>query len=382
MKFGAKQTIEATEISHTLANRIYLVERNQAQEYIETFHKLKKVCSVFANRLSLHKETANREFTCYIEQQAFDAFIRFADETYNHNRHEATGLIVGHYLHDKGTPNSKFIVGTNFLAAKTGNTTTATCEFSYEDSIEHSDFYNANKLLPLIWIHSHPGFGAFYSATDDSTLKNYFYANHQIGVVVDNINKKFLGYKIYNGKRQEEDVFIFDLEKSTPTELKLINICYRNRKNVEHKTNIVHTPKVDDGKKGVKPGKGLLINVIGTLLLFVVVGVALVANFKRTNDLEKRIIEITQQVDSINNIVATQKIIEEINEITPELSTEIIDIFSETIENEFEEIRNPEKQQSKITPIAQISETVTEKDTEQKTKEKAADDTITPKNDK
>ena len=175
MNFGIKKPLEANEVSDELADRIYSDIKLQDERYDENkepFYKLKKLCNVFANRESSHKERANKGFTCYIEKQAFDAFIKFANDTYKNNCHEATGLIVGHYLHDKGRPNSKFIVGTNFLIAKAGNTTTVTCEFSYEDSIEHSNFYNAHKLLPLIWIHSHPGFGVFYSSTDDFTLKS------------------------------------------------------------------------------------------------------------------------------------------------------------------------------------------------------------------
>jgi proteasome lid subunit RPN8/RPN11 len=229
MNFGVKKTIEANEVSNELAGKIYPNTKSQKDKINSDFVTLEKLCNVFANRMALHKEAADKGFTCYIEKKAFDAFVQFANETYQSRNHEATGLIVGYYLHDKDNPDKKFIVGTNFLPA-TGSTTSVTCEFSYQDSIDHSNYCNTHKLLPLIWIHSHPGFGAFYSGTDDFTLKSYFYANHQAGVVVDNLKHEILGYKMYGDKKQEEDVFIFDLDKSNTNHLELVYSEQNKRK--------------------------------------------------------------------------------------------------------------------------------------------------------
>ena len=212
MNFGDKKTVEASGVSNELAGIIY-PENTQDSKIGNDFVTLEKICNVFSNRASLHAETARKHFTCYVETKAYDDFVSFANEIYKSSRHEATGLIVGYYLYDKVNPDSKFIVGTNFLRA-TGNNTNVTCEFSYQDSIDHSDFCNKHQLQPLIWIHSHPNFGAFYSGTDSNTLQSLFYANHQMGVVVDNIRQEVLGYKMNGENMRKEDVFLFDLDKS------------------------------------------------------------------------------------------------------------------------------------------------------------------------
>ena len=219
MEFGKKKTIEPLEISDELAKHLYPTEKPEdvSRDYIV----LNKICEVFKNRAEIHSETSNSSFFCYIERMAFDAFVRFANDTYQARGHEATGLIVGYYFQDKNHPETTFIVGTNFLKA-TGPTTRVTCEFSYEDGVKHSNYCDEHKVLPLIWIHSHPGFGAFYSGTDDSTIRTYYYAPYQAGVVVDNLQKQILGYKMYGENKRHENVYIFDLDKSTSDKLCLV----------------------------------------------------------------------------------------------------------------------------------------------------------------
>ena len=200
MNFGKKTTIESKEISKTLADSIYGEGNKDPHRKL-----LYDVCSIFEQDHGFE-----REFTCLIEQRAMDAFVSFANEVYKKSRNEATGVIVGYYLHDPDFPNKKVIVGTNFLQA-TGSASSVTCEFSYEDSIRHSAYCDEHHLLPVIWIHSHPGFGVFYSATDSSTLKHYFACNHQVGVVVDNLHNKYMGFKMYDGVQQVEDIYSFSI---------------------------------------------------------------------------------------------------------------------------------------------------------------------------
>lgn len=219
MEFGKKKTINPLELSEELPKQLYPTEK--PEERGRDYLVLNQLCEVFKNRAETHSETPNANFTCYIERMAFDAFVRYANDIYKERGHEATGIIVGYYLHDKDNPEATFIVGTNFLKA-TGPTTRVTCEFSYEDSIRHSNYCDEHKVLPLIWIHSHPGFGAFYSGTDDSTLKTYYYAPYQVGVVVDNLQSQILGYKMYGDNKRQEIVYIFDLDKSNPSHLHLV----------------------------------------------------------------------------------------------------------------------------------------------------------------
>ena len=221
MEFGKKKTINPLELSEDLPKQLYPTEKPKERDYLV----LNQLGEVLKNRAETHSETSNASFTCYIERMAFDAFVRYANDIYKERGHEATGVIVGYYLHDKNNPQSTFIVGTNFLKA-TGPTTRVTCEFSYEDSIRHSNYCDEHKVLPLIWIHSHPGFGAFYSGTDDSTLKTYYYAPYQVGVVVDNLQKQILGYKMYGDNKQKENVYIFDLDKSNSNKLSLVYAKY------------------------------------------------------------------------------------------------------------------------------------------------------------
>lgn len=233
MEFGNKKTIEPLEISYELVDQMYPADISG--QFGRDYMVLKQLCEVFSDRTKSHNEASNVRFTCYIERMAFDAFVRFANDTYKEKGHEATGLIVGYYLYDKSNPESCFIVGTNFLKA-TGPTTRVTCEFSYEDSIRHSNYCDEHKVLPLIWIHSHPGFGAFYSGTDDSTLKTYYYAPYQVGVVVDNLQNQILGYKMYGENKRQENVYIFDLDKSKSDSLHFV--YEKNTKNVFKKSYI------------------------------------------------------------------------------------------------------------------------------------------------
>jgi len=338
MTFGEKKTIDAKEVSKVLASIIYpnAKEQKDKKNYFET---LEKLCDVFDNRITLHKETEGRKFTCYIEKKAYDAFFRFANDTYQNRRHEATGLIVGYYLHDRDNPNSLFIVGTHFLGA-TGESSSVTTEFSYQDSINHSNFCNENKLLPLIWIHSHPGFGVFYSGTDCTTLKTLFAATHQTGVVVDNLKNKVLGYKMYGNDMLEEDIFLLDLDKSDGSHLecKLLNdkISSKKKGEIEERTDDIKiletkTENFENEriilKKNEKTISNTIILAFSFLYVFLLVGgITLFASFNRTNDLEKRVFELVQQIDSISNSISVlQTIIREVDMSIHETTIEEID---------------------------------------------------------
>lgn len=347
MNFGVKKTVEANEVSNELAGKIY---PNAEVQKGNDFVTLEKLCDVFANRITLHKETAGKKFTCYIEKKAYDAFIQFANETYQSHHHEATGLIVGYYLYDKDNPESRFIVGTHFLKAS-GESSSVTTEFSYIDSINHSVFCNEHKLLPLIWIHSHPGFGIFYSDTDCTTLKTLFAAKHQMGVVVDNLKNQVLGYKMYDNKMLEENVFLLDLDKSNTTKW----IYYQQNKkkeilpvvvDIDEKEEItkdteekieeikaleIKVENLENEIAGLKkvekiqrPAPNVIIWTFSVLfVLFLVGGAVSVINFKYTNALKKSFVGLMQQLDSLkNSIVVTPVIIDEVNPTTPETIVE------------------------------------------------------------
>ena len=146
------------------------------------------------------------DFNCYVSKKAFDDFCEFARGVYNDCGHEATGVIAGYYCSDKDGP---FSVGTVFIPAE-GNTTRVTCEISIEDGIRMRDYCNEHKLLPVCWIHSHPGFDAFFSGTDRQTLVGQYNGVFQTGIVVDFIKKQYAAYRCVDKEVQESDFIIFN----------------------------------------------------------------------------------------------------------------------------------------------------------------------------
>ena len=204
MNFGKKSVIESYAIENSLADKIY------GEGSSDPHHKLlSDICHILNDGL----KEIEQDFICLVEQKAIDAFVKFANEVYSSTHNEATGIIVGYYLHHPESPSKKIIVATNFLQA-TGSASSVTCEFSYEDSIRHSKYCDTHFMLPVVWIHSHPGFGVFYSSTDCLTLRNYFACNHQVGIVVDNLQNKYMGFKIYDGNQCVENLYSFNIENS------------------------------------------------------------------------------------------------------------------------------------------------------------------------
>lgn len=202
MKITKITEVESIPLSEQSISDLYSSEEDKSPNK----DLLKNIVKVFDGEVK-------ENFQCFIEKKAYDAFIQFANEKYRNYRHEATGVIVGYYLHNVKDPSKKIIVGTNFLAAK-GKTTPVTCEISKEDVMSFNNFCIKNKMLIIVWIHSHPTYGTFYSPTDYSMIESSFNAKHQEGIVVDNVNKEVMGFKVHNNKTEHEDVYIFDLDES------------------------------------------------------------------------------------------------------------------------------------------------------------------------
>lgn len=256
MNFGNKIGVSSIPLTLDSIENLYPESEQHNSQNEATFLYKKEA----ENIVSLFKDEigqSDKTFRCFITKKAMDAFVAFANEIHQKNRNEATGIIVGYYFHDENQPDKKIIVGTNFLQA-TGSASSVTCEFSFQDSIRHSQHCDKFKVLPIIWIHSHPGFGVFYSQTDRSTLKGYFPCAHQMGVVVDNIQNQYLGFKIYNGKQQVEDIYIFDMDMCMKEKkLSYQNVSYRHyeqsqnspekKKAVSFK-DLSDTPKVTEQK--------------------------------------------------------------------------------------------------------------------------------------
>lgn len=146
---------------------------------------------IFKDRAKLHAKIKISNFFVYIQDYAWNAFLNHGNSVYEELKHEAQGIFVGHYFKDEF---GEFVVATNYEEGR-GSSESAYVKMSEECLAGISDRCQNNDTLMLIWVHTHPEFGVFYSETDYRCLKTNFYKSHQIGIVVDNIKKKHKGFK-------------------------------------------------------------------------------------------------------------------------------------------------------------------------------------------
>ena len=168
--------------------------------------------AIFLNRSLLHEKKIPA-FTVYICESVWNAFLQKAADEYTSKNNEASGIILGHYFKDIF---GEYVVGTHFEAGNGSGTSSVFCEISVQDQIRILQVAKEKKLLQIIWIHSHPSFGAFYSSVDYRTLKSMYYAPHQAGIVVDNVKSEYLGFKVRNSNAYEyKDIFLVNLDSET-----------------------------------------------------------------------------------------------------------------------------------------------------------------------
>lgn len=153
---------------------------------------------IFNDRTKLHNETIP-PFFAYIQDYAWEAFLSHGNNVYETIRHEAQGILLGKYFKDKY---GEFVVATKY-AEGDGNSTQSFVEMTEERLAEISIQCQNEDLLMLIWLHTHPGFGVFYSGTDISCLKTNFYKKYHAGIVVDILKKHVKGYKTINSDVKE-----------------------------------------------------------------------------------------------------------------------------------------------------------------------------------
>lgn len=146
--------------------------------------------AIFRERLKLHKSSPPKFFV-YIQDYAWNAFVGHGENVYKEVKHEAQGIFVGHYFQDKF---GEFVVATNYEEGN-GNSQSAYVEMSEECLAKISERCQKSDTLMLIWVHTHPGFGVFYSGTDYNCLKTNFYKPNQIGIVVDILKGLHKGFK-------------------------------------------------------------------------------------------------------------------------------------------------------------------------------------------
>jgi proteasome lid subunit RPN8/RPN11 len=152
---------------------------------------------LFHERSNLH-ESING-FKVYINQYAWDAFINHSNNVYKQTKHEAQGIFLGKYFIDKF---GEFAVVTDYSEGK-GESSHAYVGMSEECVAGISKKCSAENLLMLIWIHTHPNFGVFYSGTDVNCLRTNFFMPFQSGIVVDIIRRESKGFKVEKGNVNE-----------------------------------------------------------------------------------------------------------------------------------------------------------------------------------
>lgn len=147
-------------------------------------------------------------YTCYIQQEALNAFLKHANEIYREKGHEATGLFVGYYLHSPDDEHKKVAVCTHFIPACKGSGAVV-CEISHQEMLDCAVYCKEHQLYPLVWPHTHPfGRPLFYSGTDNNTLLRCFSSPHQMGLVCDNTRNAFLGFKVRNSEVLRHDIYV------------------------------------------------------------------------------------------------------------------------------------------------------------------------------
>lgn len=155
---------------------------------------------IFRDRQNIHKGEHNiPPFFVYINEYAWDAFIKHGNNVYDETQFEAQGILVGKYFKDTfGT----FIVATTYFES-VGYSNSAFVSMTEECLIDIGKKCKESDDIMLIWVHTHPDFGVFYSGTDKTCLKNNFYKPYQIGIVADIIRKQHRGFKIINNEVED-----------------------------------------------------------------------------------------------------------------------------------------------------------------------------------
>lgn len=246
MKITSKREVKSLPLTSDAIDTLYpdVDERN-----LEYKDYLKKLISALGEDYK-NLFPVDKGFSCYIEKRAYDAFNAFAKEIYSNTRNEACGVFMGYYFHNPENENQKIILATNFLEAH-GPATRVTCEISFDDNIRYSNFADAHKMLPIVWAHSHPGFGTFYSGTDSDTLSRCFRAPHQMGVVVDILQNLAMGFKIYDNKETNESLFLLDGDATIANSKASIECVYETM-SLEKKEEVVSDSSIKTASKSLK----------------------------------------------------------------------------------------------------------------------------------
>lgn len=102
MQFGKINNIESQALTQELVDSLYPIDTNSQHE-----NKDRKQIETILKIFSSEFENMKDDFTCFVFEDAMNAFVSFANEVYKNSHNEATGLIVGYYLHNPNNPRKK-----------------------------------------------------------------------------------------------------------------------------------------------------------------------------------------------------------------------------------------------------------------------------------
>ena len=111
---------------------------------------------------------------------------------------EALGLLVGDIFQWKGF---EYVVVDHFITASNSSTAVSVKfnKLAFAELTQAFSKHFKEKKLIVGWIHSHPSYGCWLSATDVATQNKYFSAPFNIAMVVDPLKKE--------GGRMQERIF-------------------------------------------------------------------------------------------------------------------------------------------------------------------------------
>jgi len=165
---------------------------------------------IFKNRTGLHRGGVPRWFV-YINDYAWEAFLSHTHAIYARTGHEGQGIFGGKYFEDEL---GQFAVATTYYEGE-GSSSHSHVEMSEECLSTISRHCQEEGLQMLIWVHTHPTFGPFYSGTDSTCLKTNFFMPFQIGIVVDIVKEALKGFKVDSGEVVEfDDYALYNEEQS------------------------------------------------------------------------------------------------------------------------------------------------------------------------
>lgn len=198
--------------------------------------------SIFKNRESLHINTIP-EFFVYIDKDTWEKFHTHTTRVYQNTYNEGQGIFLGKYFQDT---HGEFVIA-DFYEEGEGTATHTSVQMSEECLANISEKCNSHDLLMLVWIHTHPNMGVFYSGTDIRCLATNFYKPFQIGIVADIIRRETQGFRVIQNQVTEfSDYSIYDSDEesiSFPYRKEQISGAMDIKKKSDSTSPVINAPK-------------------------------------------------------------------------------------------------------------------------------------------